>query len=103
MRGLIVQTVGAHVADVGISQTDNLPGIAGVGENFLVTGEAGIENDFAAAARDCAGRTAVKYAPVFQRKNRGSMLNFGQWLPLCWSSKSQNYLLSTSVNASEPK
>ena len=30
---------------------NNLPGITGVGENFLVTGKAGGENDFAAAAR----------------------------------------------------
>jgi hypothetical protein len=63
---------------VRIRQADNLSGIAGVGENFLVTGEAGIENDFAAAARDRARRAAVKYAPVFQREDRGSVLNFAQ-------------------------
>jgi hypothetical protein len=37
-----------------------LPGVAGVCENFLITGEAGIENDFAAAARDRARRAAIK-------------------------------------------
>jgi hypothetical protein len=63
---------------MGVGQADNLAGITGVGENFLVTGEAGIKNDFAAAARDCAGRTAVKYAPVFERENGGSMQNFRQ-------------------------
>jgi hypothetical protein len=42
-----------------------LPGVAGIGENFLVTSEAGIENDFAAAARNRAGRAAIKDAPVF--------------------------------------
>jgi hypothetical protein len=63
---------------VRIRQADNLPGIAGVGENFLVTGEAGVKNDFSAAARDRAGCAAVKDAPVFQRENCGSMLNFGQ-------------------------
>jgi len=63
-----------------ISQTDDLPGIAGVGEHFLITGEAGIENNFAAAARDRACRAAVKDAPVFQREYRGSVLNFGQWV-----------------------
>jgi len=61
-----------------IGQADDLPGIAGVGEDFLITGEAGIENDFAAAARDCARRAAVKDAPVLQREYRGSVLNFGQ-------------------------
>jgi hypothetical protein len=50
-----------------------LPGIAGIGENFLITGEAGVENDFAAAARDRARGAAVKDAPVFQRENRRSV------------------------------
>jgi hypothetical protein len=57
-----------------------LPGIAGVGENFLITGEAGVENDFAAAARDRARGAAAKGAPVFQREYRGSVMNFGQWV-----------------------
>ena len=63
-----------------IGQADDLPGITGIGENFLVTGEAGIENNFSAAARDRARGAAIKYAPVFQRENRGSVLNFGQWV-----------------------
>jgi len=63
-----------------IRQTDDLSGVAGVGENFLITGEAGVENDFAAAARDRASSAAVKDAPVFQREYRGSVLNFGQWV-----------------------
>jgi hypothetical protein len=57
-----------------------LPRIAWVGENFLITGEAGIENDFTAAARDRACRAAIKDAPVLQREYRRSVLNFGQWL-----------------------
>jgi hypothetical protein len=77
--GFFIFEVRANVSDVRISEANNLAGVAGVGENFLVTGEAGIENDFAAAARDGAGRAAVKDAPVFQRERRGSVLNFGQW------------------------
>jgi hypothetical protein len=73
---------------VRIGETDNLAGVAWIGENFLVTSEAGIKNDFAAAARDRPGRAAVKYAPVFQRKCGGSMLNFRQWSPLFLSSQS---------------
>jgi hypothetical protein len=65
---------------VRIREADDLSGIAGIGENFLVTGEAGIENDFSAAARNRAGRAAVKDAPVFQREDRRSVLNFGQWV-----------------------
>jgi hypothetical protein len=63
-----------------IGEANDLPRIAGIGENFLIAGEAGIENDFAAAARDRAGRAAVKYAPVFERKDCGAMLNFRQWV-----------------------
>lgn len=63
-----------------VSKANDLAGVTGISENFLVTGEAGVENDFAAAARDGAGRAAVKDAPVFQRECRGSVLNFGQWL-----------------------
>jgi hypothetical protein len=63
---------------VRIRQADDLPGITGVGENFLITGEAGIENDFPAAARDGAGRAAVKYTPVFEREDCRSMLYFRQ-------------------------
>jgi hypothetical protein len=77
--GLLVFEIRADVSDVRISEANDLACVAGVGENFLVTGEAGVENDFTAAARDGAGRAAVKDAPVFQRERRGSVLNFGQW------------------------
>jgi hypothetical protein len=76
--GFLVVEICADVSNVRIGEANNLPGVTGVGENFLVSGEAGIENDFAAPARDRAGRTAVKYAPVFQRENGGPMLNFVQ-------------------------
>ena len=68
-----------------ICQANDLPGVAGIGENFLVTREAGIENDFAAAARDSASSTAVKYAPVFQSESGRSVLNFGQCVLREWS------------------
>ena len=68
-----------------IRQADNLPRITWIGENFLITGEAGIENDFAAAARDGAGGAAAKDAPVFQREGCGSVRNFGQRI-LPWFS-----------------
>ena len=61
-----------------VSEADNLPRVTWVGEYFLISGEAGIKNDFAAAARDRAGRAAIKYAPVFQRENRRSVRNFRQ-------------------------
>ena len=78
-RSLFVVDICADVSNMRIGEADDLPGITGVGENFLVAGKTGIENDFAAAARDGAGRSAVKYAPVFEREDCGSMLNFRQW------------------------
>jgi hypothetical protein len=76
MGGFFVVEVGADVADVRISEADDLPGVTGIGENFLITGEAGIKNDFTAAARDGAGGAAIKDAPVFQGEYGGSVQNF---------------------------
>ena len=75
---LFVVKIRADVADMGVGQADDLPGVARIGENFLITGEAGIENDFAAAARDRAGRAAVKDAPVLERQDCRTMQDFVQ-------------------------
>src|SRR6202023_3069675 len=75
---LFIIDVRANIADVGVCEANNLAGVTGVGEYLLISGEAGVENDFAAPARDRAGRAAIKYAPVFQRENRRSMRNFRQ-------------------------
>jgi hypothetical protein len=84
-RSFFVIEIGANVADVGIGQANNLTRVTGVGENFLIAGETGIKNDFAAAARDRASRTAIKYAPVFEGEYGGSMLYFRQWVLRCSS------------------
>ena len=72
LRRFFVIKVRADVPDVRISEADDLAGIAGIGENFLVTREAGVENNFSAAARTSAGRAAVKYSSVFQREYRAT-------------------------------
>jgi hypothetical protein len=77
-RSFFVIKIRADISDVRIGQANDLARVAGIGENFLVTGEAGIKNDFAAAARNGAGCTPVKYASVLERKNRRSVLNFVQ-------------------------
>jgi hypothetical protein len=102
-RGFLVVEIRANISYVRICEADDLPGVARVGENFLVTGEAGIENDFAAAARDGAGRAAIKDAPVLQREYGGSVLNFGQWVLPLFSSASAIYFAFESVIESEPK
>ncbi len=84
-RRLLVVKIGADVSNMRIGQANDLPGVAGVCKNFLITGEAGIENDLSAAARDRARGTAVKYAPVFQSESGGSVLNFGQVVLRVWS------------------
>jgi len=88
---------------VGIRETHSLPGIAGIGENFLVAGEAGVENDFAAAAGDGARGAAVKYSPIFESEYGRSVLNFGQWILPLVSSACTGYLVCASVVESEPK
>ena len=85
-RFFVIQ-IRAYISNVRIGQADDLPGITGVGKNFLVSGEAGIKNDFSASARNRAGCAAIKYAPVFQRKCGGSILDFRQWSPLFLSSQ----------------
>ncbi len=55
-----------------IGEADDLPGVARIGENFLVAGEAGVENDFTAAARASARRASVKNSSVLERERRAS-------------------------------
>ncbi len=69
-RRFLIVEIRADISYVRIREADNLAGVTGVGENFLVTGEAGIKNDFAAAAATCARRAAVKYSSVLEREDR---------------------------------
>src|SRR2546422_3192159 len=75
-RFLVVQ-ICAHVSDVGIGKTNDLSRIAGVGENFLVSGEAGIKNDFAAAAKSFlipASPDTKKFSPTPAMRDRSFVL-----------------------------
>lgn len=67
-----VVEVGADVPDMRIGEADDLARIARIGENFLVTRKARIENDFATTAGASARRTAVKYSSVLERESRAS-------------------------------
>ena len=79
MRGLLVIDVRTDISDVGISQANNLSRVTRVGENFLISGEAGIEDDFAAAPCECSRAAPVKNAPIFERKNSPPCFRFRQW------------------------
>ncbi len=77
-RFLIIQ-VGPNISNMRISQADNLSRVTRIGENFLIPGEAGIENDFAAAPGDRSPRAPMKNAPIFERKNSPPCFRFRQW------------------------
>ena len=78
MGRFFVLEIGTDIADVRVSEADDLAGVAGVGENFLVAREAGIENDFTAAAGDGASGAAIKNAAIFESESGRAVGNFGQ-------------------------
>ena len=64
---LVVCLVGAVVADLGIGENDDLPGVGGIGGDFLVTGKGSIKNDLALAFARVSIAVATEDAPVFER------------------------------------
>jgi hypothetical protein len=64
--------VGAYISYVRIREAHNLAGVARIGENFLISGETGVKNDFAAMAGFRARRAAVKNSPVLEREDRAT-------------------------------
>ena len=68
-RRFVVVGVGAVVADLRIGQNNNLAGIGGVGEDFLLTGDGSIENNFPVTFAFGAVAFAAEDAPIFQRKD----------------------------------
>ena len=72
--GFDVFRIDAGIADVRVSQGNDLAGIRRVGQDFLVPGHRGVENDFADAALGRVGRAdraAAKQAAVGKRQDRG--------------------------------
>ncbi len=78
-RRLLVIDIRSDVPDVGIGQADNLARVTRIGEDFLISGEARVENDFAAAPGDRSRGAALKNSPVFERKNSLPCFCFRQW------------------------
>ena len=58
-QSLQILVVGADIADVRESKGDDLPGIAGIGEDLLISGNRCVEADFA----DCLARGADAVTP----------------------------------------
>ena len=80
--GLLIIEVRSHIPDVRIRQTDNLPRVARVGKDFLISGQTGVENDFAAAPGDCPRGASSKNSSVFECKNALPCDCLCQWILL---------------------
>jgi hypothetical protein len=67
-RGFAILAVDTVVADMGVGQGDDLPGVGRIGQDFLVAGHRGVENHFADAAAGGANAFASKHRSVGQGK-----------------------------------
>ena len=69
--GLDVLVVGADIADMREGEGDDLPGIGGVGEDFLVAGHRGVEADFADRVAGGAEAEAFENGAVGEHEEGG--------------------------------
>ena len=68
-RGFVIALAGSVVADLGIGEDDDLAGIGGVGEDFLVAGERGIEDHLSGTLGGRTKTPAFEDGAVFQGEN----------------------------------
>jgi hypothetical protein len=78
-RGFVVFLVGPVISDFRIRQDDNLPLVVWIGENFLVSSDGSIKNDFAVAFAFGAVAFASEDSAVFQRKDSLHSRS-GEWI-----------------------
>ena len=77
-QGLDILGIGAHDADMGKGEGHDLPGIGGIGQDFLITGHGGVEADLAQARAQRAeagafeGAIRQQQAATRKRARRGS-------------------------------
>ncbi len=69
--GLDVLLVGPHDADMGKRERDDLPGVGGIGEDFLITRHRRVEADFADGLADGADAETFDDEPIGQHDQRG--------------------------------
>ena len=77
-RRFFVVRISSDVSDMRVGEADNLSGVAWVRENFLVSGEAGVKNCFAAPSGFSARGASNENSPVFKRKRGGLSNLMGQ-------------------------
>ena len=68
--GLDVLLVGADVADMREGEGDDLSGIGGIGEDFLVAGHGGVEADFAHRMAGGAEAKSFEHGAVGEHQQR---------------------------------
>ncbi len=68
LGGLSVLWRDTSVTDMGIGQSNNLPGIRRIGEDFLISGHRGIENDFSTCFTITTNGDTVENAAVLKSK-----------------------------------
>lgn len=56
---------------MGIGERYDLAGVGGVGEDFLIAGHRGVENNLATAAALCANGDPLEQIPVLKGQYRG--------------------------------
>ena len=71
---LVIFGVGANVADMRMRQRDQLTTVGRVGQDFLITGDGGIENNLTNGGNVRADGISEKQRAVFQGEQRA----FGQ-------------------------
>ena len=96
-RGLLIIQIRSHISDVRIGQTDNLSGVARVRKNFLVSGKAGVENNFAATPRDSSRGASSKNSSIFECKYALPFDSF------CQRSLQRPYFSDSAEIGMEPK
>src|SRR5215471_11623551 len=66
MGRFVVRLACAVVADLRVGENYDLPGIRGIGENLLISGNGSVENDFAGAFGGRTKAPALEDRSVFQ-------------------------------------
>src|SRR5690606_14608927 len=67
---LYVLAVGADIADVREGEGDDLPGIGGIGEDFLIAGERGVKTQLPDGMAGCTEAVRLEHRAVSQNQQR---------------------------------
>ena len=73
---LLVLGIDTDVPDLGVGHGDQLPGVGGIGEDLLITGQAGVEADLADADPFTTETVAAVDGPIREREMRGTRGEF---------------------------